>query len=159
MQWFLFWSIIRYVINDILEACSHIWVFSEKYLYLGSLEAATDAILLEAHNITHIVTVDSIPLPRKMTSLLPRIALLFLQVKFILYRYPWKYSVFYGCNFPFLLNIFCFFRSLIFQMKICYLILIQPMILSMTVLKGKVVHVWFIAFGVVLDRPLLQQLI
>ena len=63
-------------------------MFLEKYLYLGSLEAATDAILLEAHNITHIVTVDSIPLPRKMTSLLPRIALLFLQVRFILYGYP-----------------------------------------------------------------------
>ena len=67
---------------------SYLSIFLEKYLYLGSLEAATDAILLEAHNITHIVTVDSIPLPRKMTSLLPRIALLFLQVKFILYDYP-----------------------------------------------------------------------
>ena len=60
---------------------------------------------------------------------------------------------------PFLSNIRCIFRSLIFQMKICYLILIQPMILSMTALKGKVAHVWFIVFGVVLDRPLLQQLI
>ena len=52
----------------------------EKHLFLGSLEAATDAILLEAHNISHIVTVDSIALPQKMTSLLPRIALLYLQV-------------------------------------------------------------------------------
>ena len=53
----------------------------EKHLYLGSLEAATDVILLESHGITHIVSVDSVPLPRKMTSMLPRIALLHLQVK------------------------------------------------------------------------------
>ena len=52
----------------------------EKNLYLGSLEAATDVILLESHGITHIVSVDSVPLPRKMTSMLPRIALLHLQV-------------------------------------------------------------------------------
>ena len=52
----------------------------ERHLYLGSLEAATDVILLESHGITHIVSVDSVPLPRKMTSMLPRIALLHLQV-------------------------------------------------------------------------------
>jgi len=52
----------------------------EKNLYLGNLEAATDVILLESNRITHIISVDSVPLPRKMTSMLPRIALLHLQV-------------------------------------------------------------------------------
>ena len=53
----------------------------EQRLYLGSLEAATDVILLESNAITHIVTVDSVPLPRKITSLMPRIAMLHLQVR------------------------------------------------------------------------------
>ena len=53
----------------------------EQGLYLGSLEAATDVILLESNAITHIVTVDSVPLPRKITSLMPRIAMLHLQVR------------------------------------------------------------------------------
>ena len=52
----------------------------EKNLYLGSLEAATDVILLESHGVTHVISVDSVPLPRKITSMLPRIALLHLQV-------------------------------------------------------------------------------
>ena len=52
----------------------------EHGLYLGSLEAATDVILLESNAITHIVTVDSVPLPRKITSMMPRIAMLHLQV-------------------------------------------------------------------------------
>ena len=54
----------------------------EHGVYLGSLEAATDVILLESNAITHIVTVDSVPLPRKITSLMPRIAMLHLQVRF-----------------------------------------------------------------------------
>ena len=54
----------------------------EQRLYLGSLEAATDVILLESNAITHIVTVDSVPLPRKITSLMPRIAMLHLQVRY-----------------------------------------------------------------------------
>ena len=52
----------------------------ENGLFLGSLEAATDVILLESNAITHLITVDSIPLPRKITSLMPRIAMLHLQV-------------------------------------------------------------------------------
>ena len=52
----------------------------ERGLFLGSLEAATDVILLESNAITHIVTVDSVPLPRKITSMMPRIAILHLQV-------------------------------------------------------------------------------
>ena len=52
----------------------------ERGLFLGSLEAATDVILLESNAITHIVTVDSVPLPRKITSMMPRIAMLHLQV-------------------------------------------------------------------------------
>ena len=53
----------------------------EHGLYLGSLEAATDVILLESNAISHIVTVDSVPLPRKITSMMPRIAMLHLQVR------------------------------------------------------------------------------
>ena len=52
----------------------------EHGLYLGSLDAATDVILLESNAISHIVTVDSVPLPRKITSMMPRIAILHLQV-------------------------------------------------------------------------------
>jgi len=52
----------------------------EHGLYLGSLEAATDVILLESNAISHIVTCDSVPLPRKITSMMPRIAMLHLQV-------------------------------------------------------------------------------
>ena len=53
----------------------------EHGLYLGSLEAATDVILLESNAISHIVTCDSVPLPRKITSMMPRIAMLHLQVR------------------------------------------------------------------------------
>ena len=52
----------------------------DKGLFLGNMEAATDVILLESHAITHIVTLDSVPLPRKISSFLPRIANLHLQV-------------------------------------------------------------------------------
>lgn len=52
----------------------------EKGLYLGNMEAATDVILLESHAITHIVTLDSVPLPRKIQSFLPKISNLHLQV-------------------------------------------------------------------------------
>jgi hypothetical protein len=52
----------------------------EHGLFLGNMEAATDVILLESNAISHIITVDSVPLPRKITSMLPRIAMLHLQV-------------------------------------------------------------------------------
>ena len=52
----------------------------EKGLWLGNMEAATDVILLESHEITHIVTLDSVPLPRKISSFLPRMSILHLQV-------------------------------------------------------------------------------
>ncbi len=52
----------------------------EKKLYLGNMEAATDVILLESHEITHIITLDSVPLPRKISTFLPRIANLHIQV-------------------------------------------------------------------------------
>ena len=52
----------------------------EKSLFLGNMEAATDVILLESHEITHVVTLDTIPLPRKMSSFLPRISNLHLNV-------------------------------------------------------------------------------
>ena len=40
----------------------------EKSLFLGNMEAATDVILLESHGITHVVTLDTIPLPRKASK-------------------------------------------------------------------------------------------
>ena len=52
----------------------------EKKLYLGNMEAATDVILLESHEITHIITLDSVPLPRKVTTFLPKIRNLHIQV-------------------------------------------------------------------------------
>lgn len=52
----------------------------EKNLYLGNMEAATDVILLESHGITHIITLDSVPLPRKISSFLPKIKNLHIQV-------------------------------------------------------------------------------
>jgi protein-tyrosine phosphatase len=52
----------------------------EKNLYLGNMEAATDVILLESHEITHVITLDTIPLPRKMSSFLPRISNMHLNV-------------------------------------------------------------------------------
>eukprot|EP00095_Tigriopus_kingsejongensis_P000103 snap_masked-scaffold1424_size42081-processed-gene-0.5 protein:Tk00103 transcript:snap_masked-scaffold1424_size42081-processed-gene-0.5-mRNA-1 annotation:"dual specificity protein phosphatase 12-like" len=52
----------------------------ERNLYLGNMEAATDVILLESHGITHIVTLDSVPLPRKISSFLPKIRNLHIQV-------------------------------------------------------------------------------
>ena len=67
----------------------------EPGLFIGDLEAATDVESLELHKITHIVTVsdpgmssgvkfssqvDTVPLPRKMTSLLPRLQCLHIKV-------------------------------------------------------------------------------
>lgn len=52
----------------------------EKNLFLGNMEAATDVILLGSNAITHIVSVDSVPLPRKISSMLPRIMFLHLQI-------------------------------------------------------------------------------
>lgn len=44
------------------------------------MEAATDVILLESNAITHIVSVDSVPLPRKISSILPRVVFKHLQI-------------------------------------------------------------------------------
>lgn len=44
------------------------------------MEAATDVILLESNAITHIISVDSVPLPRKISSILPRIIFKHLQI-------------------------------------------------------------------------------
>lgn len=52
----------------------------EKNLFLGNIEAATDEILLESNAITHIISVDSFPLPRKIYSILPKIVYKHLQV-------------------------------------------------------------------------------
>ncbi len=52
----------------------------ERGLYLGNMEAATDVLLLESHHITHIITLDTVPLPRKISSFLPRVNFLHLHV-------------------------------------------------------------------------------
>ena len=52
----------------------------EPNLYLGSIEAATDVILLGSNAISHIVSVDSVPLPRKISAMLPRISFMHMQV-------------------------------------------------------------------------------
>ncbi|XP_023720741.1 dual specificity protein phosphatase MPK-4 isoform X1 [Cryptotermes secundus] len=51
----------------------------EPGLWLGNLTAATDNDVLELHHINHILTVDSCPLPRKIT-MLPGVKTKFLQV-------------------------------------------------------------------------------
>ncbi|XP_071454474.1 dual specificity protein phosphatase MPK-4 [Hetaerina americana] len=51
----------------------------EPGLLLGNLTAATDVDALASHKITHILTVDSCPLPRKITEL-PGIVTKFIQV-------------------------------------------------------------------------------
>lgn len=51
----------------------------EPGLFIGNLTAATDVVVLELHHINHILTVDSCPLPRKIT-MLPGIKTKFLQV-------------------------------------------------------------------------------
>ncbi|GFG38883.1 hypothetical protein Cfor_02190 [Coptotermes formosanus] len=51
----------------------------EPGLFIGNLTAATDVVVLELHRINHILTVDSCPLPRKIT-MLPGIKTKFLQV-------------------------------------------------------------------------------
>ncbi|XP_023325970.1 dual specificity protein phosphatase MPK-4 [Eurytemora carolleeae] len=50
----------------------------EEHLHLGNIDAATDVLTLQSHDITHIVTI--IPLPRKISSLLPRISYIHIQV-------------------------------------------------------------------------------
>ena len=52
----------------------------DKNLFLGTIEAATDVILLGSNAITHIVSVDSVPLPRKISAMLPRISFMHMQV-------------------------------------------------------------------------------
>jgi dual specificity phosphatase 12 len=47
----------------------------------GNLTAATDIVILELHHIDHILTVDSCPLPRKIT-MLPGVKTEFLQGTF-----------------------------------------------------------------------------
>jgi len=40
----------------------------EPRLYLGNVTAATNLIFLKTHSITHIITIDSCPLPSFVTS-------------------------------------------------------------------------------------------
>lgn len=49
-------------------------------LFLGNLTAATDISWLKQANISHILTVDSFPLPRKVQDSLPNITLKFIQI-------------------------------------------------------------------------------
>lgn len=51
----------------------------EPNLYLGNLTAATDSEWLKREQITHILTVDSCPLPRKIQTL-PDVTLKYIQV-------------------------------------------------------------------------------
>ncbi|XP_034949436.1 dual specificity protein phosphatase MPK-4 isoform X2 [Chelonus insularis] len=51
----------------------------EPNLYLGNLTAATDIKWLKETKITHILTVDSCPLPRKV-QILPNVNLKFIQI-------------------------------------------------------------------------------
>ncbi|XP_014227363.1 dual specificity protein phosphatase MPK-4-like [Trichogramma pretiosum] len=52
----------------------------EPNLFLGNLTAATDIEWLKKTKITHILTVDSCPLPRKIQDALPDIKLKFMQM-------------------------------------------------------------------------------
>ncbi|XP_058791767.1 dual specificity protein phosphatase MPK-4-like [Phymastichus coffea] len=52
----------------------------ELNLYLGNLTAATDIDWLKQAKITHILTVDSCPLPRKIEDALPDIKLKYMQM-------------------------------------------------------------------------------
>lgn len=49
-------------------------------LYLGNLTAATDIEWLREERITHILTVDSCPLPRKVQEQLPSLILKYLEI-------------------------------------------------------------------------------
>lgn len=49
-------------------------------LFLGNLSAATDIEWLKEQKITHILTVDSCPLPRKIQELLPNLVTKYIQV-------------------------------------------------------------------------------
>jgi dual specificity phosphatase 12 len=40
----------------------------EPRLYLGNVTAATNVVFLKNHNITHILTIDSFPLPAFVAS-------------------------------------------------------------------------------------------
>ncbi len=52
----------------------------DKNLFLGSIEAATDVILLGCNEITHVVSIDSVPLPRKISAMMPRISFMHMQI-------------------------------------------------------------------------------
>jgi dual specificity phosphatase 12 len=52
----------------------------EPHLYLGNLTAATDIDWLKRTKITHILTVDSCPLPRKIQDALLNIKLKYIQI-------------------------------------------------------------------------------
>ncbi len=52
----------------------------DKNLYLGNLESATNTLLLEWSGISHIVSLDHVPLPQKIGSLLPRLVFMHLKV-------------------------------------------------------------------------------
>ncbi|XP_063235066.1 dual specificity protein phosphatase MPK-4, partial [Bacillus rossius redtenbacheri] len=51
----------------------------EEGLWLGNLTAATNVEVLQSHRIDHIVTVDSCPLPKKIT-MLPGVNTMYIQV-------------------------------------------------------------------------------
>ncbi|KAG7197840.1 hypothetical protein KM043_001652 [Ampulex compressa] len=52
----------------------------EPGLFLGNLTAATDVEWLKEDKITHILTVDSCPLPRKIQEYLPNLTVKYIQV-------------------------------------------------------------------------------
>lgn len=52
----------------------------EPNLFLGNLTAATDIDWLKQTGISHILTIDSCPLPRKIQDALPNVKLKFIQI-------------------------------------------------------------------------------
>ncbi|QQP52045.1 Dual specificity protein phosphatase 12, partial [Caligus rogercresseyi] len=52
----------------------------ERGLYMGNYESANDVLLLESKRITHILTIDSVPLPRRILCILPKVVNLHLRV-------------------------------------------------------------------------------
>ncbi|XP_015179201.1 PREDICTED: dual specificity protein phosphatase 12-like isoform X2 [Polistes dominula] len=52
----------------------------EPNLFLGNLTAATDVEWLKEINMTHILTVDSCPLPRKIQERLPNLIIKYIQI-------------------------------------------------------------------------------
>jgi dual specificity phosphatase 12 len=52
----------------------------DKNLYLGNLEAATNVLLLGWNGISHMLGLDYVPLPQKISSMIPRLVLMHLKV-------------------------------------------------------------------------------